>query len=115
MSMGSALGALGSMGFGGSFGGLSAGDLGAYGSVGENRGIDFSQMAELFQSGGMPGFDPSAMGELFSEAQRNPQAIQQRMRDEFAHMSPEEQNRMLDTLASSGLASRAWWERFLRG
>ena len=115
MSMGSALGALGSMGFSGSFGGLSAGDLGAYGSVGENRGVDFSQMADLLQSGEMPGLDPSAMNELLSEAQRNPQAIQQRMRDEFRHMSPDEQNRMLDALASTGMASREWWRRFLSG
>lgn len=115
LGIGSALGALGSAGFSGSIGGLSAGDLGAYGSVGGNRGVDFSQMADLLRSSGMPGLDPSAMSELLSEAQRNPQAIQQRMRDEFQHMSPEEQNRMLDALASSGLASRAWWERFLRG
>ena len=111
--MGSMLGALGSMGLGGSVGGLSMGDLGAYSAVGENRGVDFSQMADLLKGSGMPGFDPSAMNELLSEAQRNPQAIQQRMREEFRHMSPDEQNRMLDALAASGMASREWWKRFL--
>ena len=115
MGMGAALGALGSMGLGGSFGGLSIGDLGAYGSVGQQRDVDFSQMADLFQSGGMPGFDPSEMSGLLSEMQRNPQAIQQRMRDEFRRMSPDEQNRMLDALAASGVASREWWKRFLLG
>lgn len=115
MGVGSILGALGSAGMGSSFGGLSAGDLGAYGSVGENGGVDFSQMADLLKGNGMPGLNPSEMNELLSEAQRNPQAIQKRMAEEFRHMSPEEQNRMLDALASTGMASRAWWERFLRG
>ena len=115
MGAGAALGALGSMGIGGSLGGLSVGDLGAYGSVGGNRGVDFSSMADLFGSGDIPGFDPAEMNELMTEAQRNPQAMQQRMRDEFQHMTPDEQNRMLDALASSGVASRAWWEKFLRG
>lgn len=46
---------------------------------------------------------------------QNPQEMQQRMKDEFQHMSPEEQNKLLDMLAQTGTASRAWWERFLRG
>ncbi len=75
--------------------------------------------------GAMPSFDgmpsfaemPSSgeVAELMAELQRNPQAMQQRIKDEFAHMQPDEQNAMLDMLASTGFASRAWWERFLRG
>ena len=97
-------------------GGLSAGDLGAYSSAGMNNGsVDFSQMGDLLKGSGLPGLDASEMSDLLAEAQRNPQAIQQRMRDEFRHLPPDEQNRMLDALAATGMASRAWWERFLRG
>ena len=64
---------------------------------------------------GLQGLDPSELSNMMAEIQRNPYALQQQMKDEFQHMSPEEQERMLDTLTSMGLASRAWWERFLRG
>lgn len=117
--------AIRSMGASG-IGGLSAGDLGAYGAAGKigdalgnaaefgrmpgAEGIDFSQIADL-----MNDIDASEMSRLFAEAQNNPQAMQQRMRDEFAHMTPDEQNRLLDSLSASGMASRAWWERFFRG
>jgi hypothetical protein len=61
------------------------------------------------------GLDSSDMGSMLSEMHNNPAAFQQRMRDEFRHMPPDEQERMLDSLASTGIASRAWWERYLRG
>ena len=112
--VGSAIGAMGMRGFGG----LSAGDLGAYSAAGSDGGVDFSRLAEMMGASNLPGFDPSQMGDMLSELQSlqgNPQALQQRMRDEFRHMSPDEQNRLLDALAASGMASRAWWERFLRG
>lgn len=102
--------AMGSMGIG-SIGGMSAGDIGAYGAVGKNAGgIDFSKINDLLSSGELDG-----MQDMMAEMQRNPQAMQQRMRDEFKHMSPDEQNQMLDMLAQLGMGSRAWWERFLRG
>jgi hypothetical protein len=40
--------------------------------------------------------------------------MQKRMKEEFRHLSPEEQSRMLDALAATGLATREWWERFFR-
>ena len=90
-------------------GGLSAGDLGAYGAMGKGGvgDMDFSKLGEMMQG--------DEMADLFGELQRNPQVFEQRMKEEFRHMSPEEQNSMLDMLASTGMASRAWWERFLRG
>ena len=88
---------------------MSAGDLGAYGSVGKGGigDLDFSKLGEAFSGG--------AMADLFADAQNNPQAFQQRMKEEFRHMSPEEQNQLLDMLASTGMGSREFWERFLRG
>lgn len=85
------------------------------GAGGGADGVDFSQLADMMKKGGVDGLDPSEMNRLLSDAQRNPQAIQQRMRDEFQHMPHEEQERMLDALASTGMATREWWERFLRG
>ena len=112
--VGSAIGAMGMRGIGG----LSAGDLGAYSAAGASGGVDFSRLAHMMGVAGLPGFDASQMGDMLSAMQGlqgNPQALQQRMRDEFRHMSPDEQSRLLDTLAATGMASRAWWERFFRG
>ena len=99
---------MGSLGMGG-VGNMSAGDLGAYGAMGKGGfgGVDFSELANMMQDG--------QMADLFAEMQSNPRAFEQRMKDEFAHMSPAEQNQLLDQLAATGMASRAWWERFLRG
>lgn len=108
VGLGTALNSMGSMGLG-SIGGMSAGDMGAYGAVGKGGfgDVDFSQLGDLFASGDM--------ADMLADMQKNPQAMQQRMKDEFRRMSPDEQNRLLDMLASTGMASRAWWERFLRG
>ncbi len=107
IGLGTALNSMGSLGIG-SIGGMSLGDMGAYGAAGKGGfgDFDFSQLGDLSEMGDMQ--------DMLAEMQRNPQAMQERMKDEFRHMSPEEQNRMLDMLASTGLASRAWWERFLR-
>ena len=70
---------------------------------------DFGALGDLSNS------DMSELQSLAAERQRNPQAMQQRMKDEFRHMSPDEQNQLLDMLSSTGMASRAWWERFFRG
>lgn len=118
VGLGTALNSMGSLGMGG-IGGMSLGDMGAYGAAGKGGvgGVDFSQLGELLGGAGeVPGMgDLGDFQQMFAEMQRNPQAMQQRMKDEFRHMSPDEQNRMLDALASTGMASRAWWERFLRG
>ena len=103
--------AINSMGMG-SFGRMSAGDLGAYAATGSGPGnIDLSQMIEAF-GGGLPGFDATDMQDLLAQAQSNPQILQQRMKDEFRHLSPDEQNKMLDALAATGMATREWWRRF---
>lgn len=112
--VGSAINSLGM----GSFGRMSAGDLGAYAATGNMAGIpgmpdgfDMSQMADAL-TGNMPGFDMREMQELLSQAQGNPRLFEQRMKEEFRHLSPAEQNQMLDALAASGLATREWWKRF---
>ncbi len=64
---------------------------------------------------GMGGFDFSDMQHIIADMQANPQRMQEMMREGFYSMSPEQQNAMLDLLASSGMASRQWWERFFRG
>ena len=53
--------------------------------------------------------------DAMSQMRRNPMEMQQRMKDEFSHLSPDEQEKMIDALSKTGIASRAWWERFLRG
>ena len=108
ISLGTALNSMGSLGLG-SIGGMSAGDLGAYGAVGKGGfgDLDFSKLGDVMQGG--------ELSDMLDEMQRDPEVLQRRMKEEFRHMSPEEQSRMLDMLASTGMASRAWWERFLRG
>ena len=92
---------------------MSAGDLGAFASTG-GAGFDFSRIADSLE-GGLAGMDAREMQELMSQMQANPQAMQQRMKEEFRHLSSDEQNKMLDALASTGMATREWWERFFRG
>ena len=84
-------------------------------SGGEGLGVDYNQLADLMKGSGLEGLDASEMTRLLDEARTNPYALQQRMRDEFRHMPADEQERMLDALAASGMGSRGWWERFLRG
>jgi len=81
----------------------------------DGMGVDFSQMGDLMKGSGLDGIDPSELFGLLEQARSNPYALQDRMREEFRHLSPDEQNQMLDALASAGGMSRAWWERFLRG
>ena len=112
IGLGTALNTMGSLGLG-SVGGMSAGDMGAYGAAGKGGlgDVDFSKLGDVL-GGELAG---AGFGDVFAEMQRNPQALEQRMKDEFRHMSPDEQNQLLDMLAGTGIASRAWWERFLRG
>ena len=64
---------------------------------------------------GFGGFDLSDLQRIMADMQADPQRMQELMRSEFRSMSPEQQGAMLDLLASSGLATREWWERFFRG
>ena len=57
---------------------------------------------------------PAEMQQLLSEAESNPEALATRMKSEFQHLSPAEQDQLLDALAATGLATRDWWERFFR-
>ena len=111
VGLGTALNSMGSLGFG-SIGGMSAGDLGAYGAAGKGGvgDFDFSKLGEAFEGSAM-----GDMQEMFADMQRNPQAMQQRMKDEFRHMSPDEQRQLIDMLVASGMGSRDFWERFFRG
>ena len=83
--------------------------------AGDSLGMDFDQLANFMEGSGLAGFDSAQMAALLSEARTNPQALQNRMRQEFRLMPKDEQEQLLDALAASGMASRAWWERFLRG
>ena len=53
--------------------------------------------------------------EMMDQMQRNPQVFERRMKEEFRRMSPDEQNRLIDTLVATGMGDRAFWERFFRG
>ena len=54
------------------------------------------------------------LSEMMSHLQQNPQALQQRMKEEYRHMSPEEQRHLIDMLSQSGMGDRAFWEDFFR-
>ena len=83
--------------------------------TGEAFGVDYDQLADLMGGAGLSGLDSAQMASLLDEARTNPQALQNRMRQEFQLLPKDEQEQLLDALAASGMASRAWWERFLRG
>lgn len=64
-------------------------------------------LAAFASKEGLPG-----LGDLSS---LNPAELQQRMKDEFRHMSPDEQNQLIDMLVQTGMGTRDYWERFFRG
>lgn len=125
-----------------SFGSLSAGDLGAYAATQGKQG-NFSYLQRLLGASALQGLDSAGTSPLdaFSklegfeglgdldfgqidpveaqsfmlEFQRNPQAMQGRLKQEFKQLPPDQQEQMLDALTSLGFASRAWWEQFFRG
>ncbi|ACU95016.1 hypothetical protein Ccur_13400 [Cryptobacterium curtum DSM 15641] len=81
----------------------------------KSTSFDFSSLSGMVD---LDGIDQSALAEMqqaFATLQSDPARFQQMMRSEFAAMSAESQEGLLDMLASIGVASRAWWERFLRG
>ena len=73
---------------------------------------DLAAFASKFDA---PGFDAAEIQRLLAQVGNSPEALASRMKDEFRHLSPDEQSQMLDALASTGLATREGWERFFRG
>ena len=94
--------------------GLGADSLVGLESALEGAGVDLSQLGEVFGESGLFGADALGgdMAALLAEARTNPRIFEQRMKDEFKHLPREQQQSLLDMLASTGMASRAWWERF---
>ena len=94
--------------------GASAAGPGAANPFAAMAGIDF---ASLF--GTTPGGpDPQMLQQMqqaLADMQSNPERFRQQMRDEFRSLPPDLQSQMIDMLASTGMASREWWERFFRG
>ena len=78
----------------------------------------FPDMSALFAGAPEGGPDASLIAEMqqaMADLQAHPERFQQQLKEEFLSLPPAEQNSMLDMLASTGMGSRDWWERFLRG
>ena len=101
----------------GGFGGVPFGEAAAAGMPFDAQSMTrFMKAFEGMDIGsGFGGFDLSDLQRIMADMQADPQRMQELMRNEFRSMSPEQQGAMLDLLASSGLATREWWERFFRG
>ena len=56
---------------------------------------------------------PTSIGDLaaFASKEGLPD-IQQRMKDEFHRMTPDEQNQLIDMLVQTGMGTRDYWERY---
>ena len=63
-------------------------------------------LAAFASKEGLPG-----LGDL---SNLDPASIQGRMKEEFRHMSPAEQNQLIDMLVQMGMGTRDYWERFFR-
>jgi hypothetical protein len=61
-------------------------------------------LAAFASKEGLPGFSDLA--------NLNSAELQQRMKEEFRHMSPDEQNQLIDMLVQMGAGTRDYWERF---
>ena len=78
-------------------------------------------LAKLFE--GMPQDVLDRMGNVnagdaldaLSYMRKNPTELFAQLKEAYVHMSPEERDQLLDALGRTGMASRAWWERFFRG
>ena len=57
----------------------------------------------------------SEMQRAMADLQAHPERFQQQIKEEFRSLPREQQDSMLDMLASTGMGTREWWERFLRG
>ena len=75
-------------------------------------------MSAFFAGAPEGGPDASLIAEMqqaMADLQAHPERFQQQLKEEFLSLPPEAQSNMLDMLASTGMGSRDWWERFLRG
>jgi methionine synthase II (cobalamin-independent) len=72
-------------------------------------------MQNLFGADGPNAYAFEQMQEALETMRTDPARFQQMMRDEFRALPVEQQEAFINALASTGMASRAWWERFLRG
>ena len=75
-------------------------------------------MSAFFAGAPEGGPDPSMLAEIqqsMAELQANPGMFQQQLKEEFKMLPREQQDSMLDMLSSTGIATRDWWEKFLRG
>ena len=87
------------------------GNMGMLGQMG-SAGFDFSKLSGMLPDSDVP------LGEIagmLDGLQNNPAELQRRMRDEYSHMTPDEKDALIDMLASTGMASREWWRRWLEG
>ena len=64
-------------------------------------------LAAFASKAGLPG-----MAELSS---LDSTEVQRRMKEEFRHLSPDEQRQLIDMLVQMGAGPRDYWERFFRG
>lgn len=72
----------------------------------------------LFGGGGEGAPDAALWAEMqraMADLQAHPEKFQQQLKEEFRMLPREQQDNMLDMLASTGMGTREWWERFLRG
>lgn len=77
--------------------------------------FDMGAMQNLFGADGPNAYAFEQMQEALETMRTDPARFQQMMRDEFRALPVEQQEAFINALASTGMASRAWWERFLRG
>ncbi|MBQ9069035.1 MAG: hypothetical protein IJ131_08250 [Eggerthellaceae bacterium] len=78
----------------------------------------FPDIAALFSGAPAGGPDASLFAEMqraMADMQAHPERFQQQLKEEFRSLPIDQQEGMLDMLASTGMASREWWEKFLRG
>ena len=52
------------------------------------------------------------LSEMMSQLQQNPQVLQERMKEEYRRMSPDERRQLIDMLVASGMGDRGFWEDF---
>lgn len=83
---------------------VNASGIGGLGGLGGIGGMSAADLSALAASGKF-----GDLGEL-----GDPQELQQRMKDEFRHMPPDEQRQLIDALVQTGLGTRDFWERFFR-
>ncbi len=91
------------------------GEAGASGLPFNAQSMEGLMNAFQGMGGNFGDFDMGDLQRAMADMQANPQRMQELMRSEFRSMPPDQQNAMLDLLSSTGLATREWWERFLRG